>query len=565
MAAGSRTLKLSILADVDNLKKGLTQAGDDTDSFGTKLGSFGVKAGAAFAAAGAAAIAYAGVLLVDGVKSAIADEAAQAKLATTLTNVTGATDAQIAAVESYITQQGISLGITDDELRPALERLTRATGDVSEAQKLASLAFDISAGTGKSLEAVSNALGKAVEGNTGALGKLGIGIDAADLKSMSLEEITAKLAETFGGQATEKAETFAGKMDRLKLVFGEAQETAGSFILDALTPLVTLLVTNVIPVLTTLGENVGKTLQPIFKDISDFVTDSVIPVFTDLWDYFTKNVVPLFASYASLLSVTLLPAIKALWGFIGDFLVPIFKATLTPVITGVTAVFKNLKEFVEENNGVFTFFGAVIGVIGTAAKFLAPIIGTTLGAAFKVVSLIIDGVSLAIAGVVAGINLAIAAINLLIKGYNVVNNLFGGKDLKEIPSVILAKGAKAATVTPQTAQIVKAEIAKEVGDVAKQVAKETAAITKEAVKTAVKVAVPTDESNNLVTGLGGTTGNIGEAMFAIRQKEAGLAPTTINVNVSGAIDSEGTARTIVNTLNDSFYRGTNGAQGFAFT
>jgi hypothetical protein len=196
---------------------------------------------------------------------------------------------------------------------------------------------------------------------------------------------------------------------------------------------------------------------------------------------------------------------------------------------------------------------------------LAPIIGTTLGAAFKVVSLIIDGVSLAIAGVVAGINLAIAAINLLIKGYNTVNNLFGGKDLKEIPSVILAKGAKAASVTPQTAAIVKAEIQKEVGDVAKQVAKETAAITKEAVQTAVKVAVPTDESNNLVTGLGGTTGNIGEAMFAIRQREAGLAPTTINVNVSGAIDSEGTARTIVNTLNDSFYRGTNGAQGFAFT
>lgn len=585
MADGSRTLKLSILADVDNLKKGLTQAGDDTDSFGTKLGSFGVKAGAAFAAAGAAALAYAGVLLVDGVKSAIEDEAAQAKLATTLTNVTGATDAQIAATESWITTQGLSLGITDEELRPALERLTRATGDVSEAQKLASLAFDVSAGTGKSLEAVSNALGKAVEGNTGALAKLGIGISAADLKSMSLEEITAKLAETFGGQATEKAETFAGKMDRLKLAFEEGKETAGSFILDALTPLVTLAVTKLIPTLATLGENIGKTLQPIFKDISDFVKDSVIPVFTDLWDYFTKNVVPLFKSYAELLSVTLLPAIKALWGFIGDFLVPIFKATLTPVIKGVTAVFENLKEFVEENNGVFTFFGAVIGVIGTAAKFLAPIIGTTLGAAFKVVSLIIDGVSLAISGVVAGINLAIDAINLLIKGYNIVNNLFGGKDLKEIPDVVLAKGAKAATVTAADSASVKASIAKEIATVAKDIAKETGAVTSKAAAASISAAT-SDVANNLVTGLGGTTGNIGEAMFAIRQRESGfippvappstavgeamfrirqmesgnVPPTTINVNVSGAIDQEGTARTIVDTLNNSFYRGTNGAR-----
>ena len=579
---GSRTLKLSILADVDNLKKGLTQAGDDTDSFGSKLGSFGAKAGAAFAVAGAAALAYAGVLLVDGVKSAIEDEAAQAKLATTLTNVTGATDAQIAATESWITTQGLSLGITDDELRPALERLTRATGDVGEAQKLASLAFDISAGTGKSLEAVSNALGKAVEGNTTSLGKLGIGISAADLKSMSLEEITAKLAETFGGQATEKAETFAGKMDRLKLAFDEGKETVGSFVLDALTPLVTTLVSNVIPALTTVGSNIGTTLQPIFKNISTFITESVIPVFTDLWNYFTVNVVPLFSSFSGLLSVTLLPAIKALWGFIGDFLVPIFKATLTPVITGVTAVFKNLKDFVEENNAVFTFFGAVIGVIGTAAKFLAPIIGATLGAAFKVVSLIIDGVSLAISGVVAGINLAIDAINVLIKGYNIINNLFGGKDLKLIPEVILSKGAKTASVSPSQAKAVKDEIAKEVGNVAAQVAKETAAITKTAAAASAKTAsaVVKDE---LKAGLGGTTGNIGEAMFAIRQKESGFIPpvvpdnvgermfairqaeagltppTVINVNVSGAIDQEGTARTIVNTLNNSFYRGTNGA------
>jgi len=588
MADGSRTLKLSILADVDNLKKGLTQAGTDTDSFGTKLGSFGAKAGAAFAVAGAAALAYAGVLLVDGVKSAIEDEAAQAKLATTLENVTGATDAQIAATESWITTQGLSLGITDDELRPALERLTRATGDVGEAQKLASLAFDISAGTGKSLEAVSNALGKAVEGNTTSLGKLGIGISAADLKSMSLEEITAKLAETFGGQATDKAETFAGKMDRLKLAFSEGQETVGSFVLDALTPLVTIFVSKVIPTITTLASEIGEKLQPIFKNISDFVNDSVIPVFTDLWDYFTKNIVPLFTSYASLLSVTLLPAIKALWGFVQDYLVPIFKATLTPVIEGLNTVFKKLKEFIEDNNAVFTFLGAVIGVIGGAAKILAPIIGTTLGLAFKGVGLIIDGVSLAISGVVAGINLAIATINLLIKGYNAVNNLFGGKDISLIPTVVLTKGAKTETVTPAAAKAVQDEIKKEVGDVAKQVAKETAAITAEATKAAAKT-VTTAAVDELAAGLGGTTGNIGEAMFAIRQRESGFIPpvvpvgtdvgermfairqreagltppTTINVNVSGAIDSEGTARTIVNTLNDSFYRGTNGARALA--
>jgi hypothetical protein len=39
----------------------------------------------------------------------------------------------------------------------------------------------------------------------------------------------------------------------------------------------------------------------------------------------------------------------------------------------------------------------------------------------------------------------------------------------------------------------------------------------------------------------------------------GGAGTTINLTVNGAIDKEGTARTIVDTLNDSYYRGTGGA------
>ena len=43
--AQSRTLKLSILADVDNLKKNLDAGSKDVQSFGDKLGDFGKKAG----------------------------------------------------------------------------------------------------------------------------------------------------------------------------------------------------------------------------------------------------------------------------------------------------------------------------------------------------------------------------------------------------------------------------------------------------------------------------------------------------------------------------------------
>jgi len=129
-------------------------------------------------------------------------------------------------------------GVTDDELRPSLDRLLRSTQDVGEAQKLQNLALDIAAGSGKSLETVTNAMAKAAEGNAGALAKLGIGLSAAELKTMDMETITAKLAETFGGQASQQADTFQGKMQRLQVAFAEGKETVGSFVLDAITPMV---------------------------------------------------------------------------------------------------------------------------------------------------------------------------------------------------------------------------------------------------------------------------------------------------------------------------------------
>ncbi len=163
MATGTRALTLKLLADVDNFTKNLNKADKDVMSFGDKVSDFGKKAGLAFAAAGAAAVAYAGKLAIDGVKSAIEDAAAQEKLALTLKNVTNATDAQIKATEDYITQTSLAFGITDDDLRPSLERLSRATGNLQKAQELQTVAIDVAAGSGKSLEAVTNSMARAAE------------------------------------------------------------------------------------------------------------------------------------------------------------------------------------------------------------------------------------------------------------------------------------------------------------------------------------------------------------------------------------------------------------------
>lgn len=435
MATGTRALTLKLLADVDNFTKNLKGADKDVQSFGDKTSEFGKKAGLAFAAAGAAAVAYAGKLAIDGVKSAIADAAAQTKLALTLKNVTNATDAQINATEDYITKTSLAVGITDDELRPSLERLSRATGDLEKAQKLQAVAIDVAAGSGKSLEAVTNAMAKAAEGNTAALGKLGIGLTSAQLKTMSMDEITAKLADTFENQASAKADTFQGKLTRLQIAFDEGKETVGAYILDAITPMVTLIVEKVIPAIQDFTSNIGEKLQPVLEFIQ-------------------------------------------------------------PIISGLRSAFNSVKNSLADNNEELKpFINLMKSVAAFARDTLAPILGKTLGAAFSVLGDIVAGVIDGFASFVDKItkiyNAIVGIINSIKSAGSVIGNFFSGSNLMGSGSVSTSK--------PFT--------------------------------------VSDSGSNLMGSGYGNTT----------------------NITVNGAIDSESTARQIVQVLNESSYRGTLGA------
>lgn len=232
--AGSRTLKLSILAETADLVKGLNSASKETETFGDKVEAGFSKVGKAAAVAGAAIVALAGKMAIDGVKAALEDEAAQAKLAQTLENVTGATESQIKAVEDYVYQTSVAVGVTDDELRPSFERLLRSVKNIDEAVRLQNLALDISAGTGKSLAQVTEALAKAYDGNFGALKRLGGGIDEGIIKSKDFDGAVAALSKTFEGQADVAANTYAGRVARLKIAFDEAKESIGAALLPQL-------------------------------------------------------------------------------------------------------------------------------------------------------------------------------------------------------------------------------------------------------------------------------------------------------------------------------------------
>ncbi len=520
MAGASRTLKLSILGDVDQLKKSLAQAETGVQQSASKIGDFSKKVGLAFAAAGVAAAAYAGKLLIDGVKSAIADEAAQARLAATLRNVVGATNDQIRAIESQITKTSLLTGKTDDELRPSFDRLVRSTKNVEEASKLQALALDVSAGSGKSLEAVTNALAKASEGQTTALGKLGVGISAADLKTMSFETITAKLGDTFKNQASVQAETFQGKMDRLKVAFDEGKETVGSFILDAVTPLVSGFVNKVIPAIQNLAEELGPKLTPVFKAFGDYFTKVLIPAFTTMYN------------------------------FIKDYIVPIFAAVLVPIIDAVVKAFSGIAKALKDNEENLKPIAEAFRVLATFLRdVIAPILGSFISGAISGIGDVISGL----------INIAGAVTKAVSTGFTAVKNFF--IDVKDF----LASSAR--TIFDPLYNGMKAVLNGIIGiwnrlDFAIDITVPdwVPIVGGRGFKVAdIFPDIPMLAKGGIVTSP--TLAMIGEAgpEAVVPLNQSGGFGNTYNITVNGAVDSEGTARQIVNLLNNSFYRGTGGA------
>jgi hypothetical protein len=253
--AGERTFVVKILGNADgaitafkNLAREGQQSIEKVQSIGAGLGkAFDfVKKGAFIALGALTAVAGAATAAV---AAAAADEASQKSLEAQLIRSTGATTAQVQATEAFIEQAMLATGIADDELRPAFGNLARATGDLEKSQRLFGLALDISAATGRDLEAVTLGLGRAATGQIGALTRLGIPLDEGAKKSKDFGAILKTLEEQFGGAAATAADTFTGRVKILKTSFGEVVETVGFLLLPAFEKIVEFLQKRIIPAL----------------------------------------------------------------------------------------------------------------------------------------------------------------------------------------------------------------------------------------------------------------------------------------------------------------------------
>jgi hypothetical protein len=166
-------------------------------------------------------------IIGDSVKAAIEDEAAQASLARQIKASSKATDAQVASVEAFISSLAKSAAISDDEARPAFQKLIVATKDVTKATDLMNLATDVAAATGKPLVDVTDALAKAYAGNMKGLNSLSPEIKAMIKDGATLAEVQAVLTKNFGGAGEAAANTAAGGMKKLGIAFSETKESIG--------------------------------------------------------------------------------------------------------------------------------------------------------------------------------------------------------------------------------------------------------------------------------------------------------------------------------------------------
>ena len=168
----------------------------------------------------------------NAVNAFMADEKAAKALEQQLKNVGYQFSAP--GVEKYIASLQQATGVLDDELRPAFQSLLTVTGSITTSQDALNTALNISAATGKSVVEVSQALAKGYAGQTTALSRLGAGLSKATLKSGDMNKIMAELNSKFSGQSAARLDTYAGKMDLLKVSAENAKEEIGKGILDAL-------------------------------------------------------------------------------------------------------------------------------------------------------------------------------------------------------------------------------------------------------------------------------------------------------------------------------------------
>lgn len=171
---------------------------------------------------------------------------------------------------AFLNSLKLQYGVADNQLIPAYEQLLTTTRSLAATQNLTNVAMDIAARQGISVTEAADALSKAYLGNTKAVGALGLGISKATLASGNFSAILKEITGITKGAASTAANTFAGKLARIKVAADQAKESIGAGLVEALMQItksqdIEQLQTKII----NFGESAAAALTKIGKLISD--------------------------------------------------------------------------------------------------------------------------------------------------------------------------------------------------------------------------------------------------------------------------------------------------------
>jgi hypothetical protein len=599
--AGNRTLKLSILADVDDLLKKLKTSQNGVDASSNKLSDFGKKAGIAFAAAAAAAGAMAIKIGVEAVKAA-------SDLSETISKVNVLFGDTAKDIEKFANGAASALGQTKQEALDAAATFAtfgKSAGlsgkDLSKfSTDFVTLASDLASFNNTTPEQAINAIGSALRGEAEPLRAYGVLLDDASLRQSAL---SLGIIKTTKEALTPQQKVLAAQA----LIYEQTSAAQGDFerTSDGLANKTRILTAQLENVKTT----IGTALLPIVLEIATFISDKVTPIFETftaalsnkeggmanalekIGKIFKEVVIPLTEKWADFL-------FNDLWPTIFKFLVPVFDA-LFKGLEKISQVFTDNKEKLRPLLDLFADLWDFM------KRYILPLFSTILVKAIEdavnriifVVKLIMPVVQAVVAGVRILINGIIDGINLVIGAYNSINGLWGGKDADKIKK--LGETGSASTTTgplgniqlstgtvltsggvtsggPMTggptsgiptsgvattgATTSASGVVGSIGDAAKKATQKlnevAGAFDQAASGTTTLAGIEAASNQPFRLGTSGVNTNTLAGIMAASQTP------TINITVNGAIDKEGTARQIVEILNDSSYRGSGGSGAF---
>ena len=340
MATGNRTLKLSILADVDDLKKKLNEANGDVEVAATGMEKFGKKAAAAFKLAAVAAAGMAVKIGIDAVKAAsdLSEEIQKSQVifgegaseieafASKAAKAFGQTKQQAIQASSSFAVFGKAAGLAGGDL---VKFSTDFTG----------LASDLASFNNTSPEDAIQAIGAALRGEAEPLRRYGVLLNDATLKQAALE-----LGIYDGnGALTAQQKVLAAQ----KVIYEQTTDAQGDFARtsDGLA--------NKQRILTAEFENIkakiGEVLLPMVLKLVTFITDSVLPNLQKFADYFK----PITSAIMDNKEV-----FKAFADFITTYVVPVLAFGLSNALKSVGVI----------AGGVIEIIGGVIRAVESAVS-----------------------------------------------------------------------------------------------------------------------------------------------------------------------------------------------------